>query len=206
MPNILLYHSNVAIGTSPYLMEHSHGKDMAYIASKAKEVISYVQAHDIEIRFSCEDSFRSDFDNILELYSTIDKLGINRVGIADTVGSATPMEVYRKVGALRRTVNCDIETHFHNDTGCAIANAYCALESGATHIDTTVLGIGERNGITPLGGLLACLVTVDRKYIQNKYRMDKLGYIEKIVAQAVEVEIPFNTYEISYDREPEKVF
>ncbi|KAI4163956.1 MAG: hypothetical protein LQ342_002453 [Letrouitia transgressa] len=197
---------NVAIGTSSYLMKHSHGKGMAYIATKAEEVISYVQSHNIEIRFSGEDSFRSDFDNILKLYSTIDKLGVNRVGIADTVGSATPMEVYRKVETLRRTVNCDIETHFHNDTGCAIANAYCALESGATHIDTTVLGIGERNGITPLGGLMACLVTVDRKYIQNKYRMDKLSYVEKLVAQAVEVEIPFNTYEVPWDPEPEKVF
>ena len=37
----------------------------------------------------------------------------------------------------------------------AIANAYCALEAGATHIDTSVIGIGERNGITPLGGLIA---------------------------------------------------
>ncbi|KAL9629211.1 MAG: hypothetical protein Q9164_006977, partial [Protoblastenia rupestris] len=143
-------------------MEHSHGKDMAYIASKAEEVISYVKAHNIEVRFSSEDSFRSDFDNILELYSTVDKLGVNRVGIADTVGVATPTEVYNKVETLRQTVNCDIETHFHNDTGCAIANAYCALESGATHIDTTVLGIGERNGITPLGSLMARLATVDR--------------------------------------------
>jgi homocitrate synthase len=45
-------------------------------------------------------------------------------------------------------IACDIEIHLHDDTGCAIANAYCALEAGATHIDTSVLGIGERNGIT----------------------------------------------------------
>ncbi|KAL8704240.1 MAG: hypothetical protein Q9201_002585 [Fulgogasparrea decipioides] len=195
---------NVAIGTSSYLMKHSHGKDMAYIASKAEEVISYVKAHNIEIRFSGEDSFRSDFDNILKLYSTVDKLGVNRVGIADTVGSATPMEVSRKVGKLRRAVNCDIETHFHNDTGCAIANAYCALQSGATHIDTTVLGIGERNGITPLGGLMACVAMVNRKYIQNKYRIDKLGYIEQLVAQAVEVEIPFNIDKVPWESKPER--
>jgi homocitrate synthase len=49
-------------------------------------------------------------------------------------------------------VNCDIEFHAHNDTGCAIANSYAALQAGVTHIDTSVLGIGERNGITPLGG------------------------------------------------------
>lgn len=183
-------HSNVAIGTSSHLMKHSHNKDLAYISIKAKEVIEYVKAHNLEIRFSGEDSFRSDFAEILKLYSSLDRLGVNRVGIADTVGSATPREVFDKIDTLRKVVGCDIETHFHNDTGCAIANAYCALESGATHIDTTVLGIGERNGITPLGGLMACLIGADRKSIVSKYRINKLGYIENLVAQAVEVEIP----------------
>lgn len=191
-------HSNVAIGTSSHLMKHSHGKGLEYISIKAKEVIEYVRAHKLEIRFSGEDSFRSDFAEILKLYSTVDRLGVNRVGIADTVGSATPREVFDKIDTLRRVVHCDIETHFHNDTGCAIANAYCALEAGATHIDTTVLGIGERNGITPLGGLMACLLIVpDGKYIESKYRFDKLGYIENLVAQAVKVEIPFNNYDMS---------
>ena len=178
-------------------MEHSHGKDLEYISGKAKEVIEYIKRHNLEIRFSGEDSFRSDFTEILKLYSAVDQLGVNRVGIADTVGSATPREVFEKIDTLHKTVGCDIETHFHNDTGCAIANAYCALESGATHIDTTVLGIGERNGITPLGGLLACLMGVDRNYILSKYKIDKLGYIENLVAQAVSVEIPFNNFNIS---------
>jgi homocitrate synthase len=45
-----------------------------------------------------------------------------------------------------------IEFHAHDDTGCCIANALMAVQAGATHINTCVLGIGERNGITPLGG------------------------------------------------------
>ena len=51
-----------------------------------------------------------------------------------------PLTVFQLVRTLRGVVSCDIETHFHNDTGCSIANAYCALEAGATHIDTSVLG------------------------------------------------------------------
>ena len=195
----MIKHSNIAIGTSFHLMKRSHGKDSEYIYTKVKEVIEYVKAHDLEIRFSGEDSFRSNFAEILKLYSVVDRLGANRVGIADTVGSTTPREVFDKIDALRKVVNCDIETHFHNDTGCAIANAYCALESGATHIDTTVLGIGERNGITPLGGLMTCLIVADpkSKYIVNKYRINMLGYMENLVAQAVEVEIPFNNFNVS---------
>lgn len=173
-------HSNVAIGTSSHLMEHSYGKDLAYISIKAKEVIEYVKAHNLEIRFSGENPFRSDFVEILKLYSTLGRLGVNRVGIADIVGSVTPREVFDKIDTLRKVVGCDIQTHFHNDTGCAIANAYCALEAGATHIDTAVLSIGERNGITPLGGLMACLTPADRKYITRRYRIDKLEYVENL--------------------------
>lgn len=182
----------MCIGTSSKLMEHSHGKDIAYIAAKAKEVIEYVKSKGVEIRFSGEDSFRSDFSDIVKLYSLVDSLGVDRVGIADTVGVATPMEVFNKIDALRKVVSCDIETHFHNDTGCATANAYVALEAGATHVDTTVLGIGERNGITPLGSLMACIMPTDREFILNKYKLEKLSYLEQLVAKFVSVEIPFN--------------
>ncbi len=179
-------------------MEHSHGKDMAFIAAKAKEVIEYVRSNNIEIRFSGEDSFRSDFAELLNLYSLVDGLCVNRVGIADTVGVATPRQVFEKVNTLRRTVGCDIETHFHNDTGCAVANAYVALEAGATHIDTTVLGIGERNGITPLGDLVRSLmISANREYILSKYKIEKLRELEELVAGIVGVDIPFNNLVLS---------
>jgi homocitrate synthase len=185
---------DVVIGTSSYLREHSHGKDMTYITNTAIEVINFVKSHNIEIRFSSEDSFRSDLVDLLSIYSTVDKIGVNRVGIADTVGCASPRQVYDLIRTLRGVVSCDIETHFHNDTGCAIANAYCALEAGATHIDTSVLGIGERNGITPLGGLMARMIVADRDYVLSKYKLEKLKDIEDLVARAVEVNIPFNNY------------
>jgi homocitrate synthase len=59
-------------------------KTLAFIETKAKEVINYVKAHSLEIRFSGEDSFRTDFAEIVKLYSTLDQLGLDRVGIADS--------------------------------------------------------------------------------------------------------------------------
>ncbi|KAL1605568.1 homocitrate synthase lys21 [Nothophoma quercina] len=185
---------DVVIGTSSYLREHSHGKDMTYIKNTALEVIEFVKSKGKEIRFSSEDSFRSDLVDLLSIYSAVDKVGVNRVGIADTVGCASPRQVYDLVRTLRGVVSCDIETHFHNDSGCAIANAYCALEGGATHIDTSVLGIGERNGITPLGGLMARMIVADRDYVMGKYNLKKLKEVEDLVADLVEVNIPFNNY------------
>lgn len=183
---------DVVIGTSSFLREFSHGKDMTYITKAAIEVINFVKSKGIEVRFSTEDSFRSDLVDLLSIYQTVDKIGVNRVGIADTVGCANPRQVYELVRTLRGVVGCDIEIHLHNDTGMAIANAYCALEAGATHIDTSVLGIGERVGITPLGGLVACLYAADPDYVKSKYNLSMLREIENLVAEAVEVNVPFS--------------
>ncbi|KAG5921592.1 Saccharopine dehydrogenase [Claviceps africana] len=183
---------DVVIGTSKHLREHSHGKDMAYITKTAIEVIEYVKSQGREVRFSSEDSFRSDLVDLLSLYKAVDAVGVHRVGVADTVGCATPRQVYDLVRTLRGVVSCDIETHFHNDTGCAIANAYAALEAGATHIDTSILGIGERNGITPLGGLLARMIVGSHDYVTSRYKLHKLKEIEDLVAEAVEINVPFN--------------
>jgi len=189
---------DVVIGTSSYLREFSHGKDMDYITEKATEVIQFVKSKGIEVRFSSEDSFRSDLVDLLSIYRAVDKLGVNRVGIADTVGCANPRQVYELVRTLRGVVSCDIECHFHNDTGCAIANAYAALEAGATHIDTSVLGIGERNGITPLGGLIARMYTANKDYIKSKYKLHMLRDVENLVADSVGVQVPFNNYITGY--------
>lgn len=189
---------DVVIGTSSLLREFSHGKDMDFIIKQATEVITYIKSKGLEVRFSSEDSFRSDISDLLRLYKTVDKLGVNRVGIADTVGCADPRQVYDLVKTLRGTVSCDIECHFHNDTGCAIANAFAALEAGATHIDTSVLGIGERNGITPLGGLLARMYTADKEGVMEKYNLPQLRDLENLVAESVQVQIPFNNYITGY--------
>jgi homocitrate synthase len=157
-------------------------------------VIEFVKSKGIEIRFSSEDSFRSDLVDLLSIYKTVDKIGVNRVGVADTVGRADPREVYDLVRTLRGVVSCDIETHFHNDTGCAIANAFAALQAGATHVDTSVLGIGERNGITPLGGLIARMMAVDPDYVKSKYKLSMLRELENYVAETVEISVPFNNY------------
>ena len=171
------------------------------VIKTATEVINFIKSHNLEVRFSSEDSFRSDLVDLLNVYKAVDKLGVTRVGIADTVGCANPRQVYELVRTLRSVVSCDIETHFHNDTGCAIANAYAALEAGATHVDTSVLGIGERNGITPLGGFVARMYVANREYVMGKYKLEMLRDIENLVAEAVQITVPFNNYSGSSETE-----
>lgn len=184
---------DVVIGTSSVLRQFSHGKDIPTIIGMARDVVSYIRDQGLEVRFSTEDSFRSEREDLFRIYAAVDELGVHRVGIADTVGVATPLQVYDLVSNLRRRVHCDIEFHGHNDSGCAIANAFCALEAGATHVDTSILGIGERNGIAPLGGLVARLYASDRSLVA-KYNLPMLGELDHLVANMVGVDIPFNNY------------
>jgi len=58
-------------------------------------------------------------------------------------------------------------------------------------VKPAVLGIGERVGITPLGGLVACLYAANPEYVKSKYNLPMLREIENLVAEAVEVNVPF---------------
>lgn len=182
---------NLLFGTSTLLRDASHGRSMQQLLDEAITAIQLVQAGGLEVRFSCEDAFRTEPADLLRIYTAIDALGVNRVGIADTVGIATPRNVERLVGLVRAAVRCDIEFHGHNDGGCAIANAHAALEAGATHIDTTVLGIGERNGIASLSGLIARLYLSDPALVAH-YQLADLADLDAFVAESVGISIPFN--------------
>ena len=184
---------NMLFGSSEWLRKYSHGRSIDQIIEQATEVASYVKNQGVEIRYSNEDAFRTSTEDLIRIYKAVDSIGVNRVGLADTVGIATPMQVYNVISAVAGVVNADIEFHAHNDTGCAIANSLMALEAGASLIDATVLGIGERNGITPVGGLIARLYAIDKSLVQ-KYQLKNLAALEGLVADTIGMEIPMNNY------------
>jgi len=184
---------DVVIGTSSYLRKFGHGKSVVQIIETAEEVVSWLCDQGVEVRFSTEDSLRSNLVDLLQVYRAVDALGVDRVGIADTVGIGSPDQIQSLVSTVASVVKADIEFHGHNDTGCAIANSYAALCGGARYVDTTVLGIGERNGITPLGGLVARLYSLDPTLVE-KYKLEMLYELDHLVADLVGIDVPFNNY------------
>ncbi len=99
-------------------------------SSTCADVIRWLCEQDVEVRFSTEDSLRSNLNDLIRVYQAVDALGVDRVGIADTVGIGSPEQIRSLVEAVSRHVRTDIEFHGHNDTGCAIANSYAALCGG----------------------------------------------------------------------------
>jgi homocitrate synthase len=178
--------------TSRILRDSSHRASIQQIVDAMAPSIELARAGGLEVRFSAEDAFRSDEADLLTVYRAAERLGAQRVGVTDTVGIATPRQVYALVRTVRRQVGTDIGFHGHNDTGCAVANAHEAVSAGATHVDVSVLGIGERVGITSLGGFIARMYTLDPQGVAKRFRLGQLREVERLVARVIGVEIPFN--------------
>ncbi|MHB1415413.1 MAG: homocitrate synthase/isopropylmalate synthase family protein [Chloroflexota bacterium] len=182
---------NLYQGSSMLMRLHSHGRSLEEIISSAVSLIGMLKERGVFVRFSAEDAFRTEVADLTAIFDPICAAGVDRIGLPDTTGVATPTQVMQRVSFFRERYGVEIEFHVHNDTGCAVANALTALESGANCIDTTVLGIGERNGITSLSGLVARLYSVDRQLVR-KYGLPALPELDRFVAELVGVPIPFN--------------
>lgn len=110
-------------------------------------------AHSCGIRrisIGLEDVTRADQDFALSMARMARELGAVRIRLADTLGVMTPTRIAELVRFFSAGLDMEIAIHCHNDFGMATANAITALEAGADWADVSVLGIGERSGISAL--------------------------------------------------------
>jgi homocitrate synthase len=173
---------NMYIGTSDQSVKHKHGQDLPTIARNARALIEDVRRNhpNVIVRFSGEDAFRTRLDDLCGVYDEIAPF-VHRFGTPDTVGIATPATVAQRIKTLReRYPLVDLETHFHDDRGYSIINALEGINNGARYINTTLLGIGERSGITSMTALLFNLFInkdydkLDGYYLRESYPVNVL--------------------------------
>jgi homocitrate synthase len=147
---------NIYLGTSPQSRHGNHGKDLATIAQQAGGLLEEVRRKypELILRFSGEDAFRTDLDDLFQVYDPLVPL-VDRLGFPDTVGVATPDQVSYRVEQFRqRYPETPLEIHFHDDRGFALWNTLAAIKAGARYVNTTLLGFGERSGIPSMTALL----------------------------------------------------
>ena len=145
--------------------QYSHGKDVKTVVRNTRNVLEDLRKNHPELilRFSGEDAFRTSEENLFQVYDEIAPLVV-RFGTPDTVGVATPTSVRRRIELLRdRYPDIDLEGHFHDDRGFSLVNSLEAVNAGMRYIQTTLLGVGERSGITSLTALLYNLY-IDKAY------------------------------------------
>lgn len=109
-------------------------------------------AHDLglAVGVGCEDASRADDDFLARLAEVAERAGARRLRFADTLGILEPFATHERIARLRARTGLEIEMHAHDDMGLATANTLAACRAGATHVNTTVNGLGERAGNAPL--------------------------------------------------------
>lgn len=100
----------------------------------------------MEVCVGMEDASRADVDFLIQMAEAAQLAGASRIRFADTVGIMEPFGVFETIKKLRAATDLDIEMHAHDDLGLATANTLAAALAGATHVNTTVNGLGERAG------------------------------------------------------------
>jgi homocitrate synthase len=147
---------NIYFGTSPQSQTYNHGKTTDEIIKNARALLEDMRRNypELILRFSGEDAFRTPLELLFQVYDPLVEY-VDRLGMPDTVGVATPAVVRQRVQALlQRYPDTPLELHFHDDRNLALINTMEAVLSGAQYVNTTVLGIGERSGITSMTALL----------------------------------------------------
>lgn len=143
------------------------------------------------IRFSSEDAFRANLKKIFFVYDKVYPF-VNTFGMPDTVGVAIPEQVVERVKIFKkRYPKTDLEVHFHNDRGLSLVNALQAVKTGATYVDATVWGIGERSGITSTTGLLLNLYLENPSLLKN-YNLSVSYPLNVLMGSIMGVQVPYN--------------
>ena len=137
--------------TNQYAMETKFtGHNEDYVLNKIETSIQEAKKLGMNVRFTIEDASRTPMDRIITTAQLALKAGADRISLADTTGTLEPKTCHKLVKEVIEKLNCEIEVHLHNDLGLALANSLAAIDGGATVVDTSILGIGERAGITDL--------------------------------------------------------
>lgn len=180
---------SVFIATSELHLKHKLHMTCDQAVKCAFETVEYAKDHGLIVRFSAEDATRTDFELLKRLYKRAEEYGADYVSVADTVGILNPRTTYYLVSEIKKEVNIPICMHCHDDLGMALANTLAAAEAGAKQLHTTVNGIGERSGNTPLEELM---VALRLHYGVDRYDTSKLTPLSKLVQSYSGVIMPKN--------------
>ncbi|MBK7423762.1 MAG: homocitrate synthase [Propionivibrio sp.] len=141
---------DISIPASDQHLAYKLKQDRAWLLRELPKYIGAALSLGLEVGLGCEDASRADINFLCALAETAERAGARRLRFADTLGVLEPFETFERIGILRRNSGLEIEMHAHDDMGLATANTLAACKAGATHVNTTVNGLGERAGNAPL--------------------------------------------------------
>lgn len=187
------------LATSPLHMEYKLKMSPEAVLEQIAEMTAYAKKYTNNIEFSAEDATRSDPEFLAKAVRTAIKAGATVVNLPDTVGYTTPAEMQALIAYILENVeeahDIDLSVHCHNDLGMAVANSLAGVLGGATQIECTINGLGERAGNTSMEEVVMALRTrpdvyngVTRIDTTQIYRSSKTVY--NIIGQSAPLNKP----------------
>ncbi|MFC5753279.1 UbiA family prenyltransferase [Actinomadura rugatobispora] len=129
------------------------------LLARVRGAVVHAKESGRQVVFAAEDATRTDPGYLVEIFTAAADAGADAVGVADTAGVATPWRIARLVREVAARTSLPIAMHCHNDLGLATANSLAGLLAGASAVQCSVLGIGERAGNAPLEEVVLALET-----------------------------------------------
>ena len=181
---------HVFLATSDIHLRHKLKMTRDEVLDRAAWAIDYAKAHGFVVEFSSEDATRTDLAFLEQVHGRIQEAKVDRIDVADTVGSITPPAMRALISRLKDVTRVPLAVHCHNDFGLATANSLAAVEGGADEVHVTVNGIGERAGNASLEEVVMGLHAFYG--IETKVDTRKLTHASKLVSRLTGVAVQPN--------------
>lgn len=164
------------IATSDIHMKYKLRMTEDEVLARAAAMVKYAKKYCSNVEFSAEDASRTRAEFLYRIIEEVIKAGATVVNIPDTVGYSSPEEFGNLIRGIKENVpgidKVDISVHCHNDLGLAVANSLAAIRNGATQIECTINGLGERAGNASLEEIIMGLRTRKDYYGDLEYNID----------------------------------
>ena len=133
------------------------------------------------------DGYRNNRSYALEVVRVAAEAGADVIALCDTNGGMLPDELSQIVHDVLTASNARLGIHCHNDTGCAVANSMAAVAAGATHVQGTLNGYGERTGNADLVTIIANLELKNQQFVLPANALQEAFRISHAVAEITNV-------------------
>ena len=179
------------VPSSRHLIELGYRWSVERAIALSVEATAYAHENGLKVSFFPIDATRASLGDYLSLVEQVARDGhLDGLGLVNTFGSLMPQAVERFVTVSRERLDVPVETHFHMDYGLGVANSLIAAAMGANVIQTTVSGLGERAGNTPLEETVLALLTCYG--LDIGIRTEKLTSLARMVCEIAGVDQPSN--------------
>ena len=158
------------------------------VVNAIAESMEYMKRQKVRVVPWMVDSMRTPVQTACLFFGAMAEAGADGVYVVDSRGNSNPLATRVFIGRVKAAVGtCDVYVQHHNDLGVATANALAAVEGGATWIDASVIGIGDRGGCVALEEAAALF---EMYGVSTGIKLDKLYELCRYVQQAYGVDLP----------------